>query len=314
MNSYEDKDWRASECNRSDNDDLKEMGREGDSTSSEISIWTSDLYRGKSDGIEECRNSERYGYIYVTENLINHKKYIGQHKAQDFDESYKGSGKALWNAINKYGWENFSCEIIEWCKTREELGEREKYWIDYYDAVRSRNFYNICPGGVWGDTYSGLCDEEKKERSLKLSIACSGENNGFYGKHHTEEAKIKQGKGKSRSDKDRENISKGTKRWYETHESKSKGRKMSPEVVEHNRLVHQGQVSPFRKPVKCLELDKIFSCSGEAADFVINTLKLSKGGRYNCGRCIRTAASNYDGGNRECVSYGYHWSFVMNIV
>lgn len=31
-----------------------------------------------------------YGYIYITENLVNHKKYIGQHKSNKFDEYYKG--------------------------------------------------------------------------------------------------------------------------------------------------------------------------------------------------------------------------------
>lgn len=44
-----------------------------------------------------------YGYIYITTNLTNNKKYIGKHASSKFDENYKGSGKRLWNAINKYG-------------------------------------------------------------------------------------------------------------------------------------------------------------------------------------------------------------------
>lgn len=44
-----------------------------------------------------------YGYIYITTNLVNGKKYIGRHKSEVFDESYKGSGLLLSRSIDKYG-------------------------------------------------------------------------------------------------------------------------------------------------------------------------------------------------------------------
>lgn len=53
-----------------------------------------------------------YGYIYLTTNLINERKYIGQHTSSEFDPNYKGSGKILWQAINKYGWDNFSVRML----------------------------------------------------------------------------------------------------------------------------------------------------------------------------------------------------------
>ena len=96
-----------------------------------------------------------YGYIYLTTNLINNKKYIGQHKSKKFDESYKGSGKVLLQAIDLHGWDNFSCEILEWANSKEKLNELEKFYIKKYDAVNSRDFYNLVRGGL-GDSESGL--------------------------------------------------------------------------------------------------------------------------------------------------------------
>ena len=84
-----------------------------------------------------------YGYVYLTTNLINGKKYVGQHKSSKFDKNYKGSGKLLRKAIRKYGKSNFKVEMIESCNNFNQLNSREAYWIVYYDAVNSNDFYNL---------------------------------------------------------------------------------------------------------------------------------------------------------------------------
>ena len=78
-----------------------------------------------------------YGYIYITTNLINNKKYIGCHKSPEFDFKYIGSGSALQQAIKKYGKENFDCKILESinnvptiCESREQLFASEQYYIE----------------------------------------------------------------------------------------------------------------------------------------------------------------------------------------
>ena len=91
-----------------------------------------------------------YGYIYLTTNKLNGNKYIGKHKAAQFDSQYLGSGIILTNAISKYGFENFTCEVLEWCYSRQQLNDREIYWIGYYDAVEDDKFYNIASGGEGG--------------------------------------------------------------------------------------------------------------------------------------------------------------------
>lgn len=86
--------------------------------------------------------------IYKTTNLINGKFYVG--KDESNNPKYLGSGKILKLAINKNGVENFKKEILEECSTKEELNEKEKYWIDVLSATTLG--YNIAEGGTGGKT------------------------------------------------------------------------------------------------------------------------------------------------------------------
>lgn len=95
-----------------------------------------------------------YGYVYKTTNIINGKMYIGQHKSEKFDESYKGSGVILTKALEKYGKSNFKTQIIECCETAEELDNREVYWIAQYNASESETFYNVASGCNGSHEYS----------------------------------------------------------------------------------------------------------------------------------------------------------------
>lgn len=91
-----------------------------------------------------------YGYIYITTNTINNKQYIGQHKSEVFDEKYKGSGKRLKLAFAKYGKENFTCQILQECFSKEELDQAEIHYINSLDCVNSTDFYNLKEGGSGG--------------------------------------------------------------------------------------------------------------------------------------------------------------------
>lgn len=107
------------------------------------------------------------GYIYITCNTINSRKYIGKHvlkytydvyentqNGHHIDTSYLGSGKILKSAFKKYGIENFVQFIVDYAYTIEELDMKEKEWIAKFDASRSIHFYNIHKGGKGGDTLS----------------------------------------------------------------------------------------------------------------------------------------------------------------
>lgn len=123
-----------------------------------------------------------YGFVYITTNHVNGKQYIGQKKYDKSNKwkSYLGSGIILKRAIKKYGECNFSKEIIEECETKETLDEREKYWIDYYNAVDRDDFYNIASGGDGGNTIAGYSEEQMEQykeykRKLHKKVAPKGE-------------------------------------------------------------------------------------------------------------------------------------------
>ena len=84
--------------------------------------------------------------IYKITNIINNKCYIGQtiktaeerwkeHKAHAFGSHPNDQKKILYQAIRKYGIENFTFEVVQDnIETFEQLDKAEIYWIDYYNS------------------------------------------------------------------------------------------------------------------------------------------------------------------------------------
>ena len=88
-----------------------------------------------------------YGYIYLTTNTLDGKIYVGQHKSSKFDSWYIGSGIHLSNAVKKYGKDNFTVRIIDTAESKEELTEKEIYWIKELDSRNPDVGYNLARGG-----------------------------------------------------------------------------------------------------------------------------------------------------------------------
>lgn len=121
---------------------------------------------------------EAYGFVYITTNIINGRRYIGSKVFSSPDgsknswESYLGSGKALKNAVDKYGKENFTKDIIYIAASKSELEQMETYYILLYNAAYSKDYYNIKAGSnLIGNPYAGKTEEEMIEIKLKLSEA-----------------------------------------------------------------------------------------------------------------------------------------------
>lgn len=127
----------------------------------------------------------KYGYIYKITNLINNKVYIGQVYNKSIEDRFnrhcneaKKSKSYIARAINKYGKVNFKIEQIEECYSKQELDNREKYWIAYYNSTNSSFGYNLTLGGDGGNTYVCKSDMELQNIKQKISISNTGKNNG----------------------------------------------------------------------------------------------------------------------------------------
>ena len=95
--------------------------------------------------------------IYKITNKINNKVYIGQsvnveerlreHQLRAFrsPETNKEYNKALYQAIRKYGVENFTYELILKC-SKEELDRYEHQYIILYQSNKSDKGYNETSG------------------------------------------------------------------------------------------------------------------------------------------------------------------------
>ena len=123
------------------------------------------------------------------------KHILGQRKCPknkfpDTDVKYMGSGKFIKNSENKYGLENFTKLIIAITETKQKISESLKGRIPWNKGIKYSENQKI--------NLRGKCDEK----------------NSFYGKHHSEDAKLKNRNphlGKRMSEETKQKISKTMK-------------------------------------------------------------------------------------------------------
>jgi group I intron endonuclease len=91
---------------------------------------------------------EKISGIYVWTNTINNKKYVGcsiniySRWGKHEQLAKSGFNRKFYNAIRKYGINNFKKEIIEIVEPNKTLlKSREDYYINLYDSIKSG--YNI---------------------------------------------------------------------------------------------------------------------------------------------------------------------------
>lgn len=90
--------------------------------------------------------------VYKITNKVNNKIYVGTHETNNIEDDYFGSGTVLKRAINKYGLDNFTKEILFDFQSEKEMYEMEKEIVDE-EFIARMDTYNIVVGGNGGFNY-----------------------------------------------------------------------------------------------------------------------------------------------------------------
>ena len=226
--------------------------------------------------------TEKLFLVYCHTNNINEKKYIGitcQEPNQRFrnGKGYK-TNQHFFSAIKKYGWDNFSHEILFENLTKDEAMKKEIYLISKYNTRDPSFGYNITPGGE----------------------VCRGEDSPWYGRHHTEETKRKMSekrRGVPKAEEWKKKVSESHKGRIFSAETRKKmsqnhadfsgeknpcfGKKLSKEHIEkmvkasktdesiakmkQNKKWYSGKENPNAKRVMCIETGIIYDTVNDAS-------------------------------------------------
>lgn len=144
----------------------------------------------------------------MAQNMVNGKVYIGQTvrslKERMGKHLYDGliakKNNYFYNALRKYGKDNFSWNVLCECSSVNELNQKEIELIAEHRSTERDFGYNLKSGGLGGhhanetkekiriaNTGYKHSDVAKK----KMSVAKSGDGNPNFGKSHSEEWKEK---------------------------------------------------------------------------------------------------------------------------
>lgn len=230
-------------------------------------------------------------YIYCYTNKSNNKKYIGQTKQPKELRSGKNGWKyqgcpKFWAAIQKYGWDNFSYQVLKDNLSLEEANKWEQYYIKIFhtwvDDPQCQG-YNLSKGGFnrvhSKETLEKLKKSHLKENLSKETIQKMSES---AKKRYLENPLLKEELKKRNlnrviSEKTREKMSKSQKERFQRPEEKQKRSELS------------------KKKVLCIENNIIYDSIQEAAKAV--------------GLASGCDISRVCLGKRKTAG-GYHWQYI----
>lgn len=181
--------------------------------------------------------------LYAHINKLNGKKYVGITAQKPKDRWRNGTGyirsPRFYNAIQRYGWEQFEHIILETDMSYEEACEAERKIIFSEHLTDPRYGYNLDSGGFAGKALS----QESKLKISEHHADFSGNKHPLYGKRHSETTKQK-------------------------IREKAIGRRQPDEQkIKHSKAM-MGSNNPRAKAVLCVNTGVIFQTAKDAAKWI----------------------------------------------
>ena len=204
--------------------------------------------------------------VYIHINKINNKKYIGITSENNPNKRWKnGAGykkQIFYNAIQKYGWNNFQHKILYQNLTETEAKQKEIELIALYNTNNNLYGYNQTKGG-----------DSLPEKSIELKSKISQSLKKYY----QTKAGIQQ----------RKQISQKRKQYYATHDNPFKGKKHLEETkkIMSTKAKQRGANNKIKIQMFNLQgqLIKIFESKKDALQYlnVVCYTSLNKAIKYN---------------------------------
>lgn len=237
--------------------------------------------------------------VYLITNLVNNKRYVGithnsiEHRFHEHVQKSR-TKRGVWilhRAIRKYGVDNFKIELLEDNISKQDIADKENYYINLYDTLNTG--YNMTEGGAGISGYKftkeqGLARAKKiitPERNAKISKAL---------------------KGKCLSKEHKKKLSESMKDYHKTHDNSFKGKQhtqITKDIIGSKNTKH-----------KVLMLDKIteevikeFDNAKKAGIWIVEQQK-----RSTKPDTIRGAIVRHCMGIADCqTAYGYKWKWKI---
>ena len=195
--------------------------------------------------------------VYCHTNKINGKKYVGI-TSRSVKSRWRKNGKGysdkryFGKAIRKYGWDNFTHEIIAENLTESEAKSLEVLYIGMWNTKDRKYGYNLTDGG---DGTLGVKISDKERERRRLAMIGNQNTKGYVPSEETREKLRNANTGKRHNDEARikmHNAQLGNKKWLG-----KKHKDISKKLISEN--------NPNRKSIKCLETKEVFYSIKEAS-------------------------------------------------
>ena len=252
-------------------------------------------------------------------------------------QGYK-SNPHFWNAIQRYGWDSITHEILFENLTFSEAGNIEKQLIAEYRSADPEHGYNIALGGQ-GNTMNDCtrlklskrqkavwCNQEYKEKRIKemkerwaseeYKAQHSGKNASMYGHHHSQETK--ENIAITRKERNIPHPCIGRKLSDETKAKISRansGRRysLSEKAKEHIRLAKLGNKNPnYGRPLSKTQKKHLIEINSKPVIQVKNDCEIKYQSAADAGRATGIVSSNITRvckGERKTAG-GFKWRYA----